>query len=369
MKLCHYFVYILLFTFNRAYSVEYAYPVACLDNGTTILLIHQLSSEQIELLQWNTQTNSTEQILWSLFNPAGFQLLPDQSGFSFIDNGRLRVKIFNKRSPKSIDFDEPIFNINSLRWIDEYSCYCSAQQGDDYNLFHLSTDGAIDCIGFCNNKDYLYPQKVENHLFYIERDKSDMPDNVFYHIMQAGYPVIEYNRDNSSTTRQGCNNIALDAKMIVDFNNSPIIFLRMQSLQEGFVIEHQARIDSNDTTMSFIYHHLIKDGDTWSRQTLFSFAIPSFLLIKGTEKSLYESILPLLPAIVDNKIYFVDCLGSDDYYLAPYCYDLQTGTTNNIALESKCEGHCFVPMLCGKRFYCGGTKPIGQGYPLISFLT
>ena len=117
-------------------SSEYIYPVASLDEDN-ILYIHQTSPRSIQLFEWNTITNHTEQILWSLFNPVGIQLLPDNSGFSFIDNGRLRIKAFQKRSPKTIDFDEPIFNINALHWIDEHTCYCSAYYNNLFSLFEL----------------------------------------------------------------------------------------------------------------------------------------------------------------------------------------------------------------------------------------
>jgi hypothetical protein len=359
----------LFFSTHIRPATEYCYPVASLGNGATILYIHQHSPTNIELLEWNTQTNQTEQMLWSAFNPAGLQLLPNNAGFSFIDNGRLRIKLFERRSPKAIDFDEPLFGINSLHWIDEHTCYCSAQQGNDCALFQLHDDGAMHCIALCNDKDCLYPQKVNDHLFYIERDKSDMTGNFFYHIMHTEYPPVEFNSDNNSSTQHARTNAALCAKMIVDFKNNPIIFLTMQSWQEGFVIEHSKTIDTNDKTMNFIYHQIKKNGDAWVKHTLFSFAIPSSLLIQGTPGSLYESILPLLPRVIDSKIYFVDCSISDNNYLEPYYYDISMKTCQKIVLPSKIQGHCFVPMLCGKRFYCGGTQQTAKKQPLISFLT
>src|SRR4030095_10985072 len=327
MVLHYYCFYILFFTFIRIYSIEYIYPVACLNDETTIFLIHQLSSQHIELLQWNAQTNHTEQALWSLFNPAGLQLLPDNSGFSFIDNGRLRIKFFNKRSPKTIDFDEPLFNINSLYWIDIHSCYCSAQQGNDYALFHLHDDGTINYIVACDNKDCLYPQKIDTHLFYIERDKTNIIDPTSYHIMHALCPMHG----------------ALDAQKIIDFKDRPIAFLQMLSPEKGFVIEYQKTIDTNDKTMLFIYYHIIKQSDFWTKKELFSFIIPRVLLMHDNEEALYESMLPLLPQVVENKIYFVTSLLSDNYILRPYYYDVLTEVCTKIIFSSQRQGHCFVP--------------------------
>ncbi len=355
MILRYNFFYIFLFFLTKIYSIEYIYPVASIDNGATIFLIHQCSPDQIKLLQWNPQTNNSEEILWSLFNPAHFQLLHDNTGFSFIDNGRLRIKLFSKRSPKAIDFDEPIININSLIWIDIHSCYCSAQQNNDYSLFHLYDNGTVNCIIADNNKDYLYPQKINTHLFYIERDKTNSSNTLSYHIMHALCPL----------------HVVLNGKRIFDFGGQPIAFLHMLSLDEGFVVEYQKTIDIDDKTMLFFYHHLKKDGDMWKKKELFSFVIPSVLLIRNTKETLYESILPLLPHIVDKKIYFVT-IASQDNYLKPYCYDLLTNSCSEIVASLQSpetyQRHCFVPKICGNRLYGGGEKQEDKE-PLISFLT
>src|SRR5579871_4380579 len=136
MRLRDYSITFLLFFFYMTHAIEYMYPVACL-NDETILYIHQLNPTCIQLYSWNPVTDIHEPLLWSLYNPANVQLLPNNTGFSFIDNGRLRIKLFEKRSPKTIDFDDPIFNINGLQWIDEHSCCCSAQYGSYFSIFQL----------------------------------------------------------------------------------------------------------------------------------------------------------------------------------------------------------------------------------------
>src|SRR5690606_3475103 len=123
MKYNHYFLYFFLTT-SVIYSKEYLYPVAHLSDYKTIFLIHQKYNYSIELLIWDCETNQIQEGLWSLFNPAGFQLLPDESGFSFIDNGRLRIKYFNKRSPKVIDFDNYFYNMSLINWINSDEFYC-----------------------------------------------------------------------------------------------------------------------------------------------------------------------------------------------------------------------------------------------------
>lgn len=325
---------VFLFYMHTMISSEYIYPVASLDEDN-ILYIHQTSPRSIQLFEWNTITNHTEQILWSLFNPVGIQLLPDNSGFSFIDNGRLRIKAFQKRSPKTIDFDEPIFNINALHWIDEHTCYCSAYYNNHFSLFELHDDGRVKYLTMGNDNDCMYPQKIDSHLFYIERNRSNTCAN--YRIMQTEYNTPQNN-------------------VIIDFQDKPIIFLNMISEKEGFVIEHAKTIESESKTGLFLYYQLIKMGDTWEKERLFTFEVPTALFLYDNEQRLFESILPLLPRIIDNKIYFTDC-SHNDGNLEPYYYDLSKNQTHKLFIANQPEqGHLFVPMLCGTKLCCGGTK-------------
>ena len=353
MKLLRYIFYYALFSFCFLPAIEYTYPVACLDDGVTILFIHQLSTTRIQLFQLNTQTDQIEPILWSLFNPAAMQLLPDRSGFSFIDNGRLRIKRFNKRSPKAIDFSEPLFNINSLCWLDSNSCYCSAQQGNAMALFELHDDGTARCLAHDKKKDFLYPQKIDNHLFYIERDKNNNVSSCAHHIMQMTYPKDERHAQ---------------ARMIINFNDKPIAFLDMKSYQEGFVLEHNQIVDSRNENLLFLYHRIIKKERVWKKELLFSFSIPAYLLIQGNQEQLHESILPLLPRSIDNKIYFVDNSMSATSHLELYAYDMSRNAQEKVILPTEHEGHVFVPMLCGDEIYYGGTKH-PENSPLFCFLT
>ena len=356
MRLLRCFFYFLLFYISLLQATEYVYPVAC--NKETIFYIHQHTPTNIELFEWNTSTHKSEQILWSLFNPAGLQLLPDNSGFSFIDNGRLRIKLFQRRTPKAIDFDDPLFNINALHWIDEHTCYCSGQSSDNFSIFQLHDDGTMHCLVGEKGKDYMYPQKVDTLLFYIERSTTNnLAGDLCYRIMSCMYQ-----------TDISCASGAL----IIDFQDKPIVFLTMTSHEQGFALEHPRSVDSDSQTTPFSYHRIIKNGDSWSKNLLFSFTIPTNLLLPG-DLRLYESLLPLLPRIIDNKIYFVDCAKNSPYGLEPYYYDLATKLITKIAVPAKKQGHYFVPMLCGKKLYCGGTfqanKNQGEKEPFISFLT
>jgi len=139
----------------------------------------------------------------------------------------------------------------------------------------------------------------------------------------------------------------------------------MISDQEGFVLEYTQNIDSDNPTIVFSYHHLIQEDNIWHKNIIFYFQIPTHLLLENKDQ-LYESLLPLLPQIVDNKVYFVDCSKNHNNYLEVFFYDISTKAIEQIALPEK-NGHYFVPLLCGKKFYCGGTLDVTQKIPLFCF--
>ncbi len=327
---------------------EYIYPIALLDNEKTILYIHQISPTNIKLCEWNSQTKTFNTCLWTLYNPAALQLLYNNSGFSFIDNGRLRIKSFNKRSAKAVDFDEPIFNIHSLEWIDEHNCYCSAQNNDNFSLFQLSDKGVLWCIAHADQHDFMYPQKIDDELFYIERYQTKTSYNYGYRIMKSVYPSQDTLNDI---------NVAEKAQIILTYEY-PVTFLDMVSATEGFFLEHAATINTDDRTVEFVYHHIKKKNEKWVTEQLFSFKVPISLLSHSNTLRLYESIMPLLPRIIDNKIYYVDCTMNENYYLEPYLYDIKTADIKKITPKTKKCGHYFVPIVCEGTLYFGGSKSI-----------
>ena len=93
---------------NQTLAYEYLYPVAGVkkNNERYLYLLYQKDAIHVELFLWHEKTKIISKVLPSLCMPAGIRMLPDQKGFSFIDNGRIKLKLFNKRSPKAIDCNE-----------------------------------------------------------------------------------------------------------------------------------------------------------------------------------------------------------------------------------------------------------------------
>jgi len=355
----YFFLFLMFIFFFYIQPMEYLYPVASINQDNTLILIQQKAADNIALWFWDVQTKRLKPGLWSRFNPAGLRMLPDKSGFSFVDNGLVKIKFFHKRSPKTIALDEPLYNINMIRWIDSYRCYVSAKKHNHYGIFQLTTDGDVCCVVYNPSGDCLYPQKIDDVLFYVERIKNN------YRIMYVPYPKILLSAiDNFNSVGDFDIQVQkiLDKQIkkktlgeinnrqsIFDFKKQPIAFLYMISLVEGFVLEYDAYIDAKDDTILFSYLHLTKKGSTWQYNQLFSFGIPAALLLADSPARLYESMLPLLPRHVSNAIYFVNV---HEHNLNIFRYDWDLDIVEQKTTDNQ---HCFAPFVVRNGLFFGGT--------------
>jgi hypothetical protein len=318
------------------YPNYFLYPVGFLNQGKIILLIKQQSKDHISLLLWDRETKEIKSGLWSLFNPAAIQVLPNQAGFSFIDNGRLRVKFFNKRSPRTIEFDQYVYDIRDVNWLNSNECYFSAKTIDDcYSIFHGFIDGTTFCLASCSNNNCMYPQKIDDQLFYIKETKEKK-----YQIIQTQFS------DNTEKI----------ADIMINFNN-PIVFLLMLSPEKGFVIQHANKINSTNINVEFNYYQLLKSkkNDLWEKKLLFSFKIPFSLISTKSHKRLYESLLPLVPRVVGTNIYFVDSSYNKQNKLELFSYSIKTLKIKQLLLgKSKQYCNLFVPIVFDSKIIFGG---------------
>jgi hypothetical protein len=329
-------LYFLLISISTTYTVDYWYPVAILADNRTVLLIEQHTLNDISLTIWDTKNNTRVEGVWSIYNPAGVQMLPDESGFSFIDNGRIRIQYFNKRSPKTIESDIYLTHINGIRWISPYEFYCSAFYEDAFEIFHCAIDGTVTSIARSKTGHCRYPQKVDNHLFYIEEYRDDTNKRSFC-MREKVYD------DNS----------------LLDCGSQEIIFLTMLNNTEGFVIEYRP-YDNNCTRLEFIYHHLIKRDTQWYIEPRFTFSIPSAFLSNTSESRIFESILPLIPTIYGESIYFVSAHNSSHDVLELYSYDLTRDIITHHPVDKDAHQSCFVPKKISDYMIVGGNMKFPQ---------
>lgn len=315
-------VHLLLFllAFYSSYaSAEYVYPVAAA-SAEQVYVLYQKSVDHVELWLWNSITKKASKALLSTFSPAGLQLLPDGSGFSFIDNDRIRVKMQGRRQPRAVGFYEPIYDISLIQWIDHEAFYFSAKEKDKYNIFHGTIYGTCHRIISIKHGDCMYPQLRGSDLYFIERD-----DNNDYAIVSIPYPTIPREEcvpctdpaqfeERVKAIMQERGEVSIRSyadlskrSLVADFGKHPIAFLRMYTDTFGIVIEYPAFVNRADTFIPFTCHAIERMHDEWQTSELFSFNIPAQLLMTGSSQRLYESVLPLLPRFDEKKsLFFVN---------------------------------------------------------------
>ncbi len=338
------FLHFLIFLSSPAFAGEFLYPVGADSHQSLIYLIYQKTPSHIELWGWNPDTKQAQQILLSRLTPAGFQLLPDGRSFSFIDQGLLKVKQLLKRSPRTIEFDAPLYNVELVHWVDEQCCYTHGKYKDHFGLFHITMDGDVSPLCMADKADCLYPQKVGDELFYIERD-----ERWRYRIAKTEY-VLPPELDSFGERRAWYKVQRQDPEMLINFAQRPIIFLRMVNEKEGFVIEHDRAMSRRDHAVEFSYHRIEKQGKDWSSERLFRFSVPSRFLFLSKQDRFYEALLPLLPRQIGGNVLYVD---SADRDLGLFRYDLTSKTTHKV-LESD-EQSFFAPIFFNEQLLSGGS--------------
>lgn len=310
---------------------EFLYPVASYtdpEQQTKLLVLYQKTDKHTELWSWDPVTRVAAKMLPSSFSPAAVALLPEDKGFSFIDNGRIRIKEFAKRSARSIETPPGVSNIGPISWYRNGVGYFHALERRAYAIFSITPHGDIGPCARQANSDCMYPACVDTTLFYIERT----------HQTNYHYCIIEQTDTNK--------------KICVDFDQRPIIFLTMIDNDQGFVIEHPPQRDTTVSTITFLYHQLVRDSSlaTWRTNYLFSFSIPYDLLDTTRDTSLYESIMPLLPRLCGSIIYYVDHTTCSTMQLCAYNLDTHTSAAS-ACVNNDC---CLVPVCSGSLLFCGG---------------
>ena len=335
-------VLIAMIWFFPSLAHEYLYPVGMSVKQERVYVAYQKTATHLELWEWDYITGYANQLLLSRYSPAGFTLLPDESGFSFIDNGLLKIKQFIKRSPRTIAFDAPIYQVELVHWMDPTTCYVAGRYNDYSGIFQIDWDGMVQPAIYQEGRDALYPQKIDDLLYYIERTEDDAQ----YRLVCTHYQIASHEEWNERIT--ACQTHKR-GETLIDFQSQPIAFLHMSSHDEGVAVGYPLAISRKDKAIPFKLYRLFIEGQKWNAKELFSFSIPTALLLSGTNQRLYESILPLLPKVCQNHIYFVD--SSTTEFLTLHRFDLSTAEITQCAKGAQ---HYFgVCPFEGGNFYGG----------------
>jgi len=378
------FLFFLFFSSVQSLlAYEFLYPVAYTQQNDLIkvYVLYQKSITHLELWVWDPQTKVATKGLLSSYTPAGLRILPSDKGFSFIDEGRIRIKEFHKRSPRVIDIYESLYDINEIEWCNNDTFYFSAKKNDTFCVFQMSIDGLLECLVGDSQYDCMYPQVIRDQLFYIERQIKDelfKREHISYKIFKTTYTKPKLFEQKSKSLPEQlrkaflefddgdihCDNAStLEKECLADFKKSPISFLRMISDKEGFFLAHPSEVERQDKLLTFDCYFIKKSEKTWNHENIFSFSIPTELLLDVLDARLYESILPLLPKYYNGSIYYVDYYPVKNGNLNIFRYDIALDI-----IEQKSFGQhgqlSFSPLFIdNKIFYGGCTHESGQHCP------
>lgn len=316
---------------TSVHAKEFFYPIAFFsyNQEPVVYFVHQKNKEQVELVTLNLNSHDFSSVFLSSEMPVGFSFFPDGTGFSFIDNGMIKIKLVNCRSSKLLRIYEPLHDFGLITWINSNCGYLHAKEEEQFGIYHITVKGDIERVLLVPDTDCMYPQKVNSTLFYIERTKKDKIPN--YRIMTALYPdtLSCFDGDHDFNNTQQFDDVIAELlhsegqrphslvkpeqrHEIISFGTQPIVFLKMISEQEGFVMAYQTlpdNNDKNDKVVPFTYFQIKKEDNSdnsWNYTELFTFSVPLSLISQGYEDCLCESLLPLLPRHIGNVIYFVD---------------------------------------------------------------
>ena len=332
---------------------QFLYPVTDFDNENKLVIIHQKSLDDVEVWFFDQETKTIEKGLSSFLIPANLRILPTKDGFSFIDQGFIKIKQFNKRSPKTISVYEPISLISAMNWIDDHTFYFTAREGDYYQTFQGNTESNIQRLS-SEPIDFLYPSKIDDIFYCIKRT----PDQQFKITMQSWNP-IEFDQSQ-----------ILPENVIVPLTDEALCFLKMITHKEGFYLQiSELQSNQDDSLYTFSCHHLIKiENEQWISQKLFDFIIPK-KYINGSSR-LYESMELFLPNYsIKDYIYYVS-FNQDHNIFELFKFHISTQSkidiTDNFMQKNEINhNQLFAPYILNSKIYCG---IIAQDLPIDIFM-
>ena len=353
----------------RAQSkIEYIYPVATImhENKTKICVLHQ-KEHHLELLLWDPETSIAIKTLLSSYTPAGLRVLPSKNSFSFIDNDRIKIKEMQKRSTRSIDIYGP-YNMSTIEWIDDSSFYFSAYQKNRAALFYATIDSDMYPIISSPLYDYMYPQKIDNFLFCIRKEIGSRSIDFVQIAIQTDFLKKQAEKTSFDSAQDEISSGQEEILDPIEGNFEQVlctwnerdfepIFLHMINEKQGFFLAHAMTVVPVDKNIHFFYCSFSKDVmDRWSIEFLFNFDLPLELLIakrsngvKNDVERLYESILPLLPVINKNTVFY-HSMNADG--LEIFSYDLIKKEKKQIT-KSSFFHYYFSPFFYNEKIYYG----------------
>lgn len=336
----------VIMVFLEVTAGEYLYPVGTIthDGSTKICLIHQ-KNMKLQIWFWDPHTKQAYKALPALYNAANFQVLPSQQAFSFIHNDTVHLKELAKRSPALIDFYGP-HDLTQIKWDTDFSFYFSGREEGRRKIFFKDIYAACDeVIELAQTKDgdCLYPQKVNDRLFYIER----LVDGTNRLVSQPCIVPLKQGlglREAHVAVQE-----VKDVLYVHDVQDRVLGFLHMIDQEHGFFLSHASKVFCDQTEMVFdIFYY-----EASKVKFLCSFVIPLCFLVG--KNRFYESIYAFLPYYLEGIIYFITF---DQGIYKVMAYDLQQQILNVI---SQCTEVSMSLVIYEGVLYYGSTVYEGMG--------
>jgi hypothetical protein len=341
----------LLFLVNK--SEEFLYPIGISEsnNKKRIYVVYQKNILHLELWSLDLNMKSPHKELMSSYNPAGIKFMPNEKGFSFIDNGRIKLKYFNKRSTINFEFEFPLYDFHTVEWLNEELFYFSAKAGKRFCIFlcNTNTKGIKNLIGrdLCSrtNDDFMYPQIISNKIFFISKSVHKLTESNYESF--GNYKIMAKDLEQNLETNK-------QSEVILRKGEQAIAFLKMISEREGFFIAHPNKISKHERTLHLKYLHLQNINSEWQYDKLFDFYIPLKYLTKYSDERIYESILPFLPKHEGQKIYYPNCIQKENENTDLFEFDLVTSSIKRLT-ETNWPNSYFSPVIINGYIFFGGT--------------
>ena len=336
---------------------QIVYPIAFA--GDKIYTIYQKENNQKEIWTLDLKQNQATQCLFSNYAPSAVKLLPNNSGFSFIQDGQLRVKYFHKRSPKTIAFNLSLKDFHLVEWLDVRQCYFSARRLHK-NLIMIGeiNHAEVHVIMEDSYGDAFYPQKVDDNLYYVRKvnGRNSVIKTKFLNpfVSEDEQVVLDFLPDD-------------DDMLLLDAGSYKIAGFKMVDQNCGyFVVLNSA---PTDEFIKFSYHKICYNQNraipdpvlakNWHKKHLFDFVLKKNILIDKSNQ--LEQIVEIFwpehclalhneSNIISENIFFTSTASNGTMNI--FKYDHLTGQVIQITDASKDE-HALRPILVGNKIYYG----------------
>lgn len=342
-----------------SFCEQIIYPIV--SDGQKIYTIYQKDLNKSEIWALDIEQKIAIKTLLSHYLPSAVKLLPNLVGFSFIQDGQLRLKYFHKRSPKTVPFSTLFKNFCSVEWLNDRQCYFSARRlnknvvmiGDINNAeVHTIME---DCFG-----DALFPQKIDNNLYYVRQI-----DN-YYSVIKTDFlnPFEDQDGDLVLDFLQSEEDL-----LLCDVGTDKICAFKMMNKSLGYFVKIHSQ-DEISGLINFSYHKICDTtvnraisepilAKNWHQEHLFDFSLLNKILVNNEDQ--YEQIVELFwpehclvqdddTGIITDNIFFTST--SFDGTMNIFQYNDSSGHVSQ-QTNATSNQHALRPLIFANKIYYG----------------